>query len=163
MSRVAARTVFTDPVHFLAFGFGAGLVPKGPGTAGTLVAVPLWLLLTQLPLMLQSIVVLLSIVAGVFICGISAKRLGVHDHPGIVWDEFAGYFLTMWLLPPGIIWLAVGFVLFRVFDIAKPWPIRLADQRVHSGAGIMLDDLLAAVFAAASGQAGWWLWQYFNV
>jgi len=137
------------PLVFMALGFGSGLVPKGPGTAGTVVAVPVYLLLQPL-----SVTVYLALVAALFIVGIpicahAARRMGVHDHPGIVWDEIVGYLVTMTFAPQGWLWIAAGFVLFRLFDIAKPWPIRLLDRKVGGGFGIMVDDLLAGIFAAA--------------
>jgi phosphatidylglycerophosphatase A len=138
-----------DPVGFLALGFGSGLVPVGPGTAGTLVAIPVYLLLQPLNLAVYLAVVTLAFLAGIGICAHAANRLGVHDHPGIVWDEIVGYLVTMTAAPAGWEWVAGGFVLFRIFDIAKPWPIRWLDRQVHGGLGIMLDDLLAGVFAAA--------------
>jgi len=148
MSRApSARTVFTDPVHFLAFGFGSGLSPAAPGTAGTAVAVVLELLMRPLDLPLRIAIVVVVCVVGVWICGESARRLDTHDHPGIVWDEFAGYFLTMLFVPAGWPWVVAGFVLFRLFDIIKPWPIRELDHGIGGGLGIMLDDLVAGVFA----------------
>ena len=95
--------------------------------------------------------------AGIWICGWSAARLGVHDHPGIVWDEIAGYLVTMTLAPAGLGWLVAGFVLFRVFDILKPWPIGWLDRRVGGGLGIMLDDLVAGIFAFCCLQLGVYL------
>lgn len=141
------KTVFSSPIHFLAFGFGSGLSPKAPGTMGTLMAIPLYLLLTGLPLWGYLLAVTLVSVAGIWICGESSRRLGVHDHGGIVWDEFAGFLLTMTAAPQGWQWILLGFVLFRLFDIWKPWPIRVADNRVDGGLGIILDDLLAGVYA----------------
>ena len=84
---------------------------------------------------------------GVFLCDYTAKALNVHDHPGIVWDEIVGYFITMFMVPKSWLWIVIGFILFRVFDILKPWPISLADKKVHGGFGIMLDDVIAGVFA----------------
>ncbi len=136
------------PVDFLALGFGSGLVPKAPGTAGTLVAIPVYLLLQALPASYYLALVVLLSLAGIAICAHAARRLGVHDHPGIVWDEIAGYLVTMAFAPAGWQWIAAGFVLFRVFDIAKPWPINWCDRKLHGGLGIMLDDLLAGVYAA---------------
>ncbi len=137
----------TDPVHLLATGFGAGLLPKAPGTFGTLAAVPFYLLLARLPLSVYLVALVLGILAGIWICGRTSRDLGVHDHPGIVWDEFAGFFVTMIAAPAGWLWVVVGFVLFRVFDILKPWPIGWLDRRVQGGVGIMLDDLLAGAYA----------------
>jgi phosphatidylglycerophosphatase A len=142
-----ARTVLTSPVHFLAFGFGSGLSPKAPGTVGTLAAIPLYLLLMNLPLTSYLLAVLLISVAGIWICGESSRRLGVHDHGGIVWDEFAGFLLTMTAAPQGWAWIVLGFALFRLFDIWKPWPVRVADRQLHGGLGIMLDDILAGIYA----------------
>lgn len=136
-----------NPIHVLAFGFGSGLAPKGPGTAGTLMAVLLFAGLQYLSLANLLLVVALAFVAGVGICGLASKRLGVEDHPGIVWDEFVGYWLTMCFAPPGFFWMLAGFVLFRFFDILKPWPINWIDRRVSGGLGIMLDDLLAGFYA----------------
>ena len=145
---VAARTVFTDPVNFLAFGFGTGLAPVAPGTAGSLPGVLLFWLTLDLGLYVQLTVGAALLLAGVWICGESARRIGVHDHGGIVWDEIAGMYLTLMAAPlTPIGWLA-AFVLFRVMDIVKPWPIRDLDHRLGGGVGIMLDDLVAALYAA---------------
>jgi phosphatidylglycerophosphatase A len=141
------KTVFSSPIHFLAFGFGSGLSPKAPGTMGTLAAIPLYLLLAHLPLLGYLLVLAVMSVVGIWLCGESSRRLGVHDHGGIVWDEFAGFLLTMTAAPEGWAWIALGFALFRLFDIWKPWPVRIADRKIHGGLGIMLDDLLAGVYA----------------
>ncbi len=162
MSAISPETAvtprpFRDPVQFLAFGFGSGLSPWAPGTAGTLVAVPLYLLLAQLPPALYAAAVLLAIVAGIAICHRASEQLGVHDHPGIVWDEFAGYWVTMCLLPATWSWAMAGFVAFRVFDILKPWPIGWLDRRVHGGLGIMIDDIVAGIMACGVLHVGRWL------
>jgi len=136
-----------NAAHWLAFGFGSGFSPKAPGTAGTLAAIPLALLLAQLPPLLHGVVLLLALVAGIYCCGKTAHDLGVHDHGGIVWDEFVGYWLTVALLPKTLLWLVAGFVVFRVLDIWKPWPIRIADRSVEGGLGVMLDDVIAGVMA----------------
>ncbi|MEW7976306.1 MAG: phosphatidylglycerophosphatase A [Candidatus Sedimenticola endophacoides] len=136
-----------NPRHLLAFGLGAGALPKAPGTAGTLAAVPLYLLLMELPAATYLVLVLGLFLIGIPICGRTAADLGVHDHGGIVWDEWVGFLLTMWLAPPGWFWLLAGFTLFRFFDILKPWPIGWLDRRVGGGLGIMLDDLMAGVYA----------------
>jgi phosphatidylglycerophosphatase A len=145
---VAARELL-NPVSFVALGFGSGLAPVAPGTAGTLAAVPLYLLLQDLPLAVYLAVVAAMLFGGVPVCGYTAGRLGVHDHPAIVWDEVVGYLVTMIAAPAGWQWVVAGFALFRLFDILKPWPIRWFDRQVHGGAGIMLDDVIAGVFAAA--------------
>lgn len=148
MSSVRPGQVFRDPVVFLAFGLGSGLAPRAPGTAGTLMAVPFYLWFSQFGMPAYLAILLLSAVAGVWICGRASSRLGVHDHPGIVWDEFVGYWLTMVFASGSMLSVVLGFALFRLFDIWKPWPIRLADKKVSGGLGIMLDDLLAAIPAA---------------
>lgn len=137
-----------DPGHFLALGFGSGLVPRAPGTFGTLAAIPVYLLCAQLPLLFYLLAVAGAFALGVYLCGRTARALGVHDHPGIVWDEVVGYLLTMAFAPSGWLWIALGFVCFRLFDIWKPWPIRVFDRSVHGGLGIMLDDVLAGAAAA---------------
>jgi phosphatidylglycerophosphatase A len=145
----AEPRLLRDPVHFFAFGFGAGLSPFAPGTFGTLVAIPIVLVLQQLGLVAHVVFAVAAIVFGIYVCGESARRLDVHDHPGIVWDEIAGYTVTMLAAPPHWYWLLCGFVLFRILDIVKPWPIREADHSLPGGLGIMLDDIIAGVFAAA--------------
>lgn len=147
-----------NPVHLLAFGFGSGAATKAPGTWGTLAAVVPYLALAQLPLLAYLSVVLLAFIAGIYICGRTAADLGVHDHGGIVWDEFVGLWISLIALPAGWPWLVAGFVLFRIFDIAKPWPIGWADRRVSGGLGIMLDDVLAGFYTLFILQlTAWWL------
>lgn len=141
------RKVLTSPVNFLAFGFGSGLAPFAPGTFGTLAAIPPYLLLQDLSLPLYLLVLALVSVAGVWICGKASQSLGVHDHSGIVWDEFAGFFVSMIAAPAGWQWILLGFLLFRLFDIWKPWPISVLDKKVQGGLGIMVDDLLAGIYA----------------
>lgn len=145
----APASVWRNPVHFLAFGLGSGASPRAPGTAGTLAAVPLWYLLSQTQLVIYLLLVLLAFVIGIWLCGRTSRDLGVHDHGGIVWDEFVGYWITMIAVPVDWVWALAGFILFRLFDILKPWPIGPVDKRVHGGLGIMLDDVLAGVMAAA--------------
>ena len=146
-NKIPAR-VLADPRHFFSLGFGAGLSPVAPGTVGTLVAVPFALMLLFAPLWVTAIVASLAFLAGIPLCGASAKSLGVHDHPAIVWDEIAAFLFLPLVLPPEPIWLVPAFLLFRFFDIVKPWPIRDLDHRLDGGLGIMLDDLVAAIFAA---------------
>ena len=151
-----ARTVLTDPVHILAFGFGTGLSPVAPGTVGSLVGVLFAWLTIDLGLPLQLAVAAAISLSGIWICGESARRIGVHDHGGIVWDEIAGMYITLLVAPPTITAWILGFVLFRAFDIAKPWPIRDLDHRLGGGVGIMLDDLAAALYALILlGLYGW--------
>ena len=140
--------VLRQPVHLLAFGFGAGLSPKAPGTFGTLVAVPIVLATMWVGPLTHLLFACVASIVGVYICGESARRLGVHDHPGIVWDEISGFAVTMLAAPAHWYWVLCGFVLFRFFDIVKPWPIREVDHSLGGGLGIMLDDIIAGVFAA---------------
>lgn len=143
----APASVFRNPVHFLAFGLGSGAAPVAPGTFGTLAAVPLYLLLAQLSLPLYLLALVLAFGLGIWLCERTSRDLGVHDHGGIVWDEFVGFWLTMTVAPPGWQWLLAGFLLFRLFDILKPFPIGYFDRQVHGGLGIMLDDAIAGSFA----------------
>ena len=140
--------LLTDPVHMLALGFGSGLSPFAPGTVGTIVALPIVVALSGMPLPAALAAVIVFVLGGIWLCGESARRLDCHDHPGIVWDEIAAFTLLGLVLPGGWLWLVLAFVLFRVFDIFKPWPIRDLDHRLGGGLGIMLDDLVAAVYAA---------------
>ena len=142
-----AKHVFSDWRLLLAFGFGSGLARYMPGTFGTLAAVPLYLLLVQLPLWAFVLIILAAWVFGNYLCGYAAKSLGVHDHGGIVWDEFVGFWITMLLLPVTWPWILAGFVAFRFFDMVKPWPISWLDKKVPGGAGIMIDDIAAGVMA----------------
>jgi phosphatidylglycerophosphatase A len=142
-------TVLRDPVHFVAFGFGAGLAPRAPGTVGSLVGLAVAWGLIELPLPWRIGVVAAVIALGVWLTGESARRLGRHDDQRIVFDEIAGVLLTSLVLPKsGWFGLALVFVFFRFFDIVKPWPIRDVDHRLGGGLGIMLDDLIAALYAA---------------
>jgi phosphatidylglycerophosphatase A len=138
----------------LGFGFGSGLSPKAPGTMGTLAAIPLWLLMSQLSQPTYLVVIAIAAVAGIYICGSAADKTGVHDHGGIVWDEFVGFWIAMSFLPLSYVTVALGFVLFRLFDILKPWPIGWLDKKVSGGFGIMLDDIIAGL---AAGALGWLL------
>lgn len=142
------QTVLKSPVHLIAFGFGSGLSPIAPGTVGTLAAIPIyWLLLSWLPLGLYLAILVVAFLAGIWICGESSKQLGTHDHSGIVWDEFVGFWITMIAAPAGLGWMLLGFALFRLFDIWKPWPIYIVDAKLHGGLGIMLDDVIAGLYA----------------
>ncbi len=146
--RVTFRTLL-DPVHFLAFGFGAGLAPRAPGTAGSVVGIVIAWALMPLPMPVRAAIVLVAIAGGIWVCGESARRLDAHDHPGIVLDEIVAVLAAaLVLVERSLPSLFLLFVLFRIFDIAKPWPIRDVDHRLGGGLGIMLDDLIAALYAA---------------
>ena len=146
-NKLTAREILLDPILCIAFGFGSGLAKKAPGTFGTLAAVPIYMVLIQANSLIYGAVTIISSVVGIWICGIAADRLGEHDFGGIVWDEIAGFLITMWFV--SFTWqnLFLGFVLFRIFDIIKPWPIKWIDQKVSGGFGIMLDDVIAGLFA----------------
>lgn len=147
------KSIWRKPTHFLAFGLGSGVFPKAPGTAGTVMAVGIYLLLPPLTVEVYGLLLLLTFALGIYVCGKTATDLGVHDHGGIVWDEFVGYWVTMFMAPAGWLWVLLGFLLFRLLDILKPWPISWVDKRVDGGLGIMLDDVLAGIMAALCIQA----------
>ena len=144
---VEVKRVFTHPLDFLALGFGSGLSKKAPGTMGTLVAVPLYLLIANLGPVLYSLVVLLALIAGIFICDWVARDMAVKDPGAIVWDEFVGLWIALFMLPEGWYWLLVGFLLFRFFDILKPWPVSYLDRELAGGMGIMMDDVAAGIYS----------------
>ena len=137
------------PTGFLAFGFGSGLAPFAPGTFGTLAAIGPYLLIAQLSHLWYAAILLLTFLLGIYLCDQASKNLGVHDHGGIVWDEFVGLWITLFMIPMTWYWLLLGFVLFRFFDIVKPFPIKWLDKKVKGGFGIMIDDVIAGVFAWA--------------
>jgi phosphatidylglycerophosphatase A len=151
LARIPPRLLL-NPAHCLSLGFGAGLSPKAPGTLGTLVAIPLYLAIVQLALPWYLAVVGIGFCGGIWLCGYTGKVLGVHDHGGIVWDEIIGFWITMIAVPPAWQWILLGFVLFRIFDIIKPWPVGFADRRLQGGLGVMVDDLLAGLYALACMQ-----------
>jgi phosphatidylglycerophosphatase A len=145
--RMALRKIaLGSPAGFLAFGFGSGLSPFAPGTMGTLVAVPFAFVLKGLDGVGFWITLLLLFLAGVKLCTHVSRKIGAHDHGGIVWDEMVGYWLAVAFVPLQWHWLLAAFVLFRFFDIVKPWPISQIDKKVSGGFGIMIDDVVAAVF-----------------
>ncbi|MHB8535810.1 MAG: phosphatidylglycerophosphatase A family protein [Sulfuricaulis sp.] len=146
-ANAAPLPVWRRIVHFFAFGFGSGKAPVAPGTFGTLVGIPAYLLLQPLAIYIYVAVVAGLFALGVWLCQVTERDLGMHDHSGIVWDEIVGYLITMFMAPAGWMWMALGFVLFRLFDIWKPFPIRQLERRTPGGFGIMLDDALAAVYA----------------
>lgn len=133
--------------HILATGFGSGLSPKAPGTAGSLAAVPFCYLLGLASLPLKATIIVVAFAIGVYACQKATDSIGIDDHGGIVWDEFVGMFITVACLPNTLAWLIAGFVVFRIFDIWKPWPIGPIDAKLKGGLGIMLDDVIAGVFA----------------
>lgn len=141
------RFVLKHPAFFVAFGGGAGLSPVAPGTVGTLVAFPLfWLINQNLDPIKFLLLIDVMFIAGIWCCSITGKILGIHDHSGIVWDEIVAFLLVLFFTPDGLLWQAFAFLLFRLFDIFKPQPIRYYDDKLRNGFGVMFDDLLAAFF-----------------
>jgi len=151
--------LFAHPAHLIAFGFGAGLAPRAPGTVGTLLGLPLfWAIIAIAPDRPRQILLLIAaFLVGVWACARAGRALGVPDHGGIVWDEIVAFALVLVFTPAAWGWVAIAFALFRLFDILKPWPIRLADRRLKNGFGVMFDDLLAAGYAIAALKGLQWL------
>jgi len=140
---------------WIAMGFGAGKAPMAPGTFGTLVGIPFYLLLSVVSALTYAVIVVALFAFGVWISQIAERRLGRHDHPAIVWDEIVGFLITMFLAPVGWLWILIGFLLFRAFDVWKPFPIRVL-ERLHGGLGVMADDALAGAYACVVLQALVW-------
>lgn len=139
--------IWQDPIYFIAFGFGSGAMPFAPGTFGTLLAIPFYLLMRPLPLVPYILFVIGFFIFSSWICERVSREIHEHDHPGMCIDEFAGFFVTMINAPHGCFWIVLGFLLFRLFDIWKPWPIRFIDKKIHGGFGMVLDDIVAGIFA----------------
>lgn len=153
------RFLLAHPAHLIAFGFGSGLAPKAPGTVGTVLGLPLfWLIaVTSSSLSNQLILLVAAFLLGIWACSRTGRALGVADHGGMVWDEIVAFALVLLFTPAGWLWIATAFALFRLFDILKPWPIRLADTHLKNGFGVMFDDLLAAGYAIAVIKGAQWL------
>ena len=154
-SKPTFKLMISSPVHILSLGFGTGLAPFAPGTFGTLVGFPLFLALAPLPLLTKAVAYLALFILGCWLCEVTGKALGKHDHSSIVWDEIIAMALVLEFAPPGWVWWIIAFLLFRFFDIVKPWPVSLADNAHGTGslAGgffVMLDDILAAIYAIAA-------------
>lgn len=145
--RPLPEKLWRSPLYFIAFGFGSGAAPFAPGTFGTLMAIPFYLLMRELPLLPYLFFTAVFITASIWILGRVSHEIGVHDHPAMCLDEFAGFFVTMINAPAGWGWIAAGFLLFRLFDIWKPWPIYLLDENIHGGTGMVLDDVVAGIFS----------------
>lgn len=147
----SVKVTFLDllkrPACFLAYGFGSGLAVKAPGTFGTIAAIPVYLLLQQLSLFSYVAVTVIAFIAGIWFCQQAVNWLKQEDPSSVVWDEFVGYWVTMIAAPTGWQWILIGFVLFRFFDILKPWPISWCDKNLHGGFGIMFDDVVAGLMA----------------
>lgn len=160
-SSPAPRSIWSNPTHFIACGFGLGASPVAPGTVGTLAALPFYLILQHYALWIYMIAVILLAVIGTYLADKTARDFGEHDHQSIVIDEVVGYLITMFAMPQGWQWMLFGFLAFRLFDIWKPWPIRLIDKKVKGGFGIMLDDIIAAIFAWVFIVASIYVWIHF--
>ncbi len=157
LTRQQRHALLSRPAGWLACGFGSGLAPVAQGTFGSLVALLPWLALARLPMIAYLLVLIIGFVIGVWACDIAGRLLGVPDHRSVVWDEFIGQWIA--LIPlvgfsvsaatPFNVWMVLaGFVLFRIFDVWKPWPISWLDRRMKGGLGVMIDDVVAGIFAA---------------
>lgn len=148
------KFILAHPARFYAFGLGSGLSPVAPGTVGTLAAMPMAILFAQVSIYAQMLIVIAAFILGIWFCQKASNDLKIHDHGGIVWDEFVGLWLTFCFIPTSQMldweYLVAAFVCFRFFDILKPWPIIWFDKRLHGGFGIMVDDLIAGLFAGFS-------------
>lgn len=151
------KLLFSHPAHFCALGFGSGLAKKAPGTFGTLIGFPLFWLIAGLGFYVQLIIISALFLIGIYFCERTGKALGVSDHGGIVWDEIVAMMLVLTVTPNQWQWWLIAFLLFRLFDIWKPAPIRQCDAKIKGGLGVMLDDLLAAIYAIISLKALEWL------
>lgn len=150
---VSLKSVYSDPELLLMTGFGSGLSPRAPGTVGSLVGLVLFLPLLTLPILVQIGVVVAGLIIGIFWSQRVAQALSIKDPGIIVWDEFVGMWIAMlWI--PGLYWLPLAFVVFRLFDILKPWPVGWADRELEGGLGIMVDDVLAGLLTLSFIQAG---------
>ncbi|BCL75047.1 phosphatidylglycerophosphatase A [Jeongeupia sp. HS-3] len=153
------RFLLRHPAHFIALGFGSGLPRHAPGTWGTLAGLPLYALMQLWLNPMQILLLCIPVfVLGTWAAGVAGKALGVHDHGGIVIDEIVAIWMVLAVLPQTLSGFAAAFVVFRFFDIVKPWPIRVLDAHVPGGFGVMLDDVLAAVFSICLLQALLYFW-----
>ncbi len=141
------KLLLSHPAHFFSLGFGTGLAPKAPGTVGTLVGLPLFYLIANYTFTTHIIIVSLSFIFGIWCCHRTGIAIGVADHGSIVWDEIAAMMLVLTFTPSTVFYWVLAFLLFRLFDIWKPYPISVIDAKVKGGFGVMLDDLLAAIYA----------------
>lgn len=140
-------SVWKNPYHFVAFGFGSGAVPFAPGTFGTLMAIPFYLAMQSLSHSLYLILLIAITLGSMWLCEKVSRETHSHDHSGMCIDEIVGYLVTMFAAPKGFIWILIGFGLFRFFDIVKPWPIDYVDTHVKGGMGMILDDVLAGIYS----------------
>ncbi len=151
------KFLLAHPAHFFGLGFGSGLAPKAPGTFGTLVGFPLFWLISNYSFGVQLIIIATLFLVGIYFCDVTGKALGVADHGGIVWDEIVAMMLVLTVTPPYWLSWVVAFLLFRLFDIWKPFPIKQFDAKLKNGFGVMFDDLLAAIYAIISLKLILWI------
>lgn len=157
-TKTVSANLLLHPAHFLSLGFGSGLLPKAPGTFGTLAAIPVYLLMAHyLTSITYALATLAMLVIGIWICGITERALGTHDHGSIVWDEIVGLLITMYLAPLAWWTILLGFLFFRLFDILKPFPISWLDRNMRGGLGTMIDDVVAGILAWISLQLVLWV------
>lgn len=147
MPKLDIKFLLAHPAHFFALGFGSGLAPKAPGTLGTLVGLPLFWLISSYTLQTQLLIMTALFLIGIYFCDKTGRDLGMADHGAIVWDEIVAIMLVLTITPPTVFFWFIAFLLFRLFDIWKPYPICYADAKLKNGFGVMLDDLLAAIYA----------------
>lgn len=156
MPKLDIKFLLSHPAHFFALGFGSGLAAKAPGTFGTVVGLPLFWLIVNYALHIQLVIIAGLFVIGIYFCNKTSQDLGVADHGSMVWDEIVAIMLVLTFTPSNWLWWLVAFLLFRLFDIWKPFPIRQFDAKLKNGFGVMFDDLLAAIYAIAGIQAISW-------
>src|SRR6185295_3941487 len=146
-SEAVPPSVWQNPLHFIAFGFGSGTIPFAPGTWGTLMAIPFYLLLRPLSPPMYLLWVFIFTVFCIWLCDRVSREIKIHDHPGMCLDEFPGFFITLFNAPHTWRWIICGFIVFRLFDIIKPWPIGTIDRSMKGGLGMVLDDVVAGIFS----------------
>jgi phosphatidylglycerophosphatase A len=147
LNRNAPKTIWTNPIHFIACAFGFGALPWAPGTWATLATIPIIIALKHFPDWVYLLITFAMILAGIYVCGVTNRDFGTEDHPACAWDEMASFPLVMFIVPLTFWHVVIAVVLFRFFDILKPWPIRWLDRHIHGGLGVMLDDVVAAIFS----------------
>lgn len=146
-SRISNKKIWRRLDYFFAFGFGLGKIKVMPGTFGTLGAIPIYLLIHDLNPVWYITICLILFGYGIYICGIAEDNSGIKDNPSIVWDEIVGFLFALFAVPFSVSWIALSFIIFRVFDIFKPWPIKVIEKKMSGGLAIMLDDLMAALYS----------------
>ncbi len=151
------RFLLQHPAHLFGLGFGSGLAKKAPGTFGTLVGLPLFWLISIYSVPIQLTIISALFLIGIYFCDVTGKALGVVDHGGIVWDEIVAMMLVLTFTPNQWQWWLTSFLLFRLFDIWKPYPILQCDKKLKNGFGVMFDDLLAAIYAIFCIEAIQWI------